>query len=114
MLKRFFNSLANSWADWVGDRHLQLAIHRELRRGGFAVHAAAIRDVRLIAIERPGWVQVRSFSVETFDTQKAPVTLMGLSRDDGRQAHIDVLLTDVEAEFNARREQWSEGLIRRR
>ena len=109
-----FKKLLSAWDDWTGDHYLKVAIQRELRRQGLAVQQSATRDVQLIAIERPGWVQVRSFYVETYDQEKQPVTVLGLARDDGRQEKIDVLLTDRVAEFEQRREEWSEGLIRRR
>ncbi|MEM6655720.1 MAG: hypothetical protein AAF596_07955 [Planctomycetota bacterium] len=103
--------LLKRWADWTGDHNLTLAINRELRKRGLAVHAAATRDVRLIAVERPGWVQVRSFHVETFNSDKQPVTVLGLARDDGRKERIDVLLTESVAEFTSQRDEWSDGLI---
>ncbi|MEM6798935.1 MAG: hypothetical protein AAF589_05425 [Planctomycetota bacterium] len=106
--------LLRQWADWTGDELLTRAIRRELRQQKLAVHAAKIRDVRLVAIERPGWVQVRRFRVETTDGDRLPIVLQGLARDDGRKQGIDVLLTTSSAELKARLDAWSEGLIRRR
>ncbi|TWT41438.1 hypothetical protein [Botrimarina hoheduenensis] len=115
MLKRFLQWLS----DWTGDSDLDRAIHAQLRRDGYAVHAAQIREVRLAAIQRPGWVQVYRFAVETHTApqnphQKRPVVLLGLSREDGRESRIEVLLTEDEAVWRERLEIWSEGLIRRR
>lgn len=112
-------SLLERWSDWTGDTRLTQAIHAELRRGSFAVHAARVRDVRLAAIERPGWVQVYRFSVETATNEENPhdrrrVVLLGLSRDDGRRSRIDVLLTEDEGEWRERLAAWSDGLILRR
>lgn len=114
MLKQLFQRLS----DWTGDTHLTKAIHAELRRGGYAVNAAEVREVRLAAIERPGWVQVYRFSVETSTNpenphERRPVVLLGLSRDDGRKSRIEVLLTEDEAAWRARLDAWSDGLIRR-
>ena len=107
------------WQDWTGDKRLEQAIHRELRRLGYAVHAGKIRDVRLAAIQRPGWVQVCQFRVETATNEENPhsrreVVLHGLSRDDGRKPRIEILLTEDQGEWRERYATWSEGLITRR
>ncbi|MEM9186680.1 MAG: hypothetical protein AAGB00_09320 [Planctomycetota bacterium] len=105
--------LLKRWADWTGDRGLDQAIRGELRRLSLASHAATTKRVRLVAVERPGWVQVRRFQVDTFDQDKNPLSLLGLARDDGRKARIEVLLTRDAAELKQRLDEWSEGLIRR-
>lgn len=114
-----FKQLLQSWADWTGDKRLTQAIRHELGRLGYAVNAAETREVRLAAIERPGWVQVYRFRVETATNEENPhsrrrVTLHGVSRDDGRKSRIEVLLSESLDERNQRLETWSEGLIRRR
>ncbi len=106
--------LLQRWADWTGDAELTRAIKAELRRQKLAVHAAKIRDVRLVAIERPGWVQVRRFWVETTGSCEQLVRLSGLARDDGRRSGIEVVLTTSQAEHNETLSRWSEGLVRRR
>ncbi|QDT69013.1 hypothetical protein MalM25_19390 [Planctomycetes bacterium MalM25] len=111
--------LLESWSDWTGDKRLTQAIRRELARLGYAVNAAETREVRLTAIERPGWVQVYRFRVETVTNDENPhsrreVTLHGVSRDDGRKSRIEVLLSESLSERNQQLEDWSEGLIRRR
>lgn len=112
-------NLLAKWRDWTGDKHLEQAIRRELRERGYAVNAAKIRDVRLAAIQRPGWVQVYRFYVETTTNPESPherrsAVLLGLSREDGRKSQIAVLLTEDEGEFRQRYDEWSDGLIRRR
>ena len=98
MLKAWLAKLS----DWTGDKDLLKAIHKQLRDDGYAVNGAQIREVRLAAIQRPGWLQVYRFYVETVTNGENPherreVRLLGLSRDDGRQKRIDVLLTEDEA-----------------
>lgn len=105
--------LLAGWNDWTGDHYLKTAIQRELRRQGLVVIGAKTRDVQLIAIQRPGWVQVRSFYVETLDRERTPVRVLGLARDDSREEKIDVLITDRVEEFVTRRDAWSTGMIRR-
>ncbi|MEN1680879.1 MAG: hypothetical protein AAGJ46_14925 [Planctomycetota bacterium] len=109
MLKALMKRLA----EWTGDRHLDMAIRRELRRLKLGSASIRVHDLRLIAIQRPGWVQVRQFLVDTTDADKQPVTMLGLSRDDGRESKIDVLLTRDSALYRQRQTAWCEGLIRR-
>ncbi|MEN0110533.1 MAG: hypothetical protein AAF805_07390 [Planctomycetota bacterium] len=114
MLKK----LLTRWQNWTGDKRLTDAIRGELRRQGFAVNAAEIRDVRLAAVERPGWVQVYRFAVATATNEENPhtrrdVVLLGLSRDDGRRSRIDVLLTEDESVWMRQLDHWADGLIRR-
>lgn len=113
-----FNRFFQRWSDWTGDKRLTQAIRAELRRQVYAVSAAEIREVRLAAIQRPGWVQVYKFRVETRTNEENPhtrreVVLHGLSREDGRQSRIEVLLTEEEACWQTRLDEWSDGLIRR-
>ncbi|TWT73652.1 hypothetical protein Pla123a_35450 [Posidoniimonas polymericola] len=105
--------LLDKWTHWIGDRSLERAIQAELRRMGCAVHAAKIRRPRLIGIERPGWVQVRRFEVETLTPGKQPITLQGLIRDDGRRERPQVLLTTDLRLLSHRADEWCDGLIRR-
>lgn len=109
MLKAFLQR----WRDWPGDKLLDRAIRAELRRQGYAAHTAKTREVTLVAIERPGWVQVYRFGVDTRDASGNAVTLLGLSRDDGRKSKIEILLTTDERAWRTRVELWSDGLIRR-
>ena len=105
--------LRQHWSDWLGDRSLEVAVRSELRRAGYAVHAAQIRRHRLVAIERPGWVQVHRFEVETRDAAGNALTLLGALRDDGRRERPAVLLTTNPAERSRQLDTWCEGLIRR-
>lgn len=70
-------------------------------------------DVKLVAIERPGWVQVWRFRVETKTVDGQPVTLHGSARDDGRRARSEVLLATSVERVVQQIDAWSEGLIQR-
>ena len=112
------NRLFQRWNDWTGDRSLTNAIHDKLRQSGYAVHASKTRDVHLAALERPGWVQVWTFSVETHSmspppSERKPVLLFGISRNDGRKSGTRVLLTEDEPTRRQLLEVWAEGLLRR-
>ncbi len=103
-------NLLRRLSDWVGDRHLDLAIRDALRRDGWGVHMATIRDVRLGAVERPGWVQVYTFWVETTDRNRTPIDVFGVSLNDGRRTGTEVFLSPDEGERDARFVAWSEGM----
>lgn len=115
-----FKSLARKWNDWCGDRDKEIAIRNHLTREGYYGGTAKFRHFRLVAIQRPGWVQVYRFDVtarlvqQTLEDQPDPPPLdhqlFGLVRDDGRRGTEVRLFRDEEArkDLFAR---WSEGLI---
>ncbi|QDU90029.1 hypothetical protein Pla175_34280 [Pirellulimonas nuda] len=105
-----FVNLLRRLSDWVGDRHLDTAIRDALRRDGYGVHMAAIRDVRLSAVERPGWVQVYTFWVETTDAARQPIEVFGVSLNDGRQIGTEVFLSPDPMARDAQFAQWSTGM----
>jgi hypothetical protein len=104
--------LLDKWQNWIGDSSLELAIRKELVRQGFPRQASRILDARMVAIQRPGWVQVWRFRVDTKQAGER-VTLFGAARDDGRtgtKVLISTQLDVVEQQIH----KWSEGLILRR
>ena len=123
LLKRW----QSSWDQWVGDRDLELTIRGTLSDHGFGGRTAVLRRVRLEAIERPGWIQIYSFSAEVHvrkDLSVAnatssdpsdlaePTVIYGVVIDDGRRnARSEVYL--VEADRDNQLDEWATGLIRR-
>lgn len=82
----WLESIRKRWADWVGDRDMQLKILAALRRRGLNSHGASIEDVCLVAIERPGWVQIYAFACATEE-----VRVYGMARMDERKLdHIEL------------------------
>lgn len=113
------SQLFKRWADWTGDKRLTDAIRGELRRRGYAAQSAKTRDVRLAAVERPGWVQVYSFRVETTAggaeaAARREVVLFGVSREDVRTSKIAVHLAEDPACWRRQLDEWSDGLVVRR
>jgi len=106
-----FKRLVKMWSDWLGDRDLEIAIRKELARLGHNSKIALIRQSRLEAIERPGWVQVWSFSVE-YERADGVDRLFGTARDDGRSG-TKVFISSDSRDRNQQLAQWCEGLIRR-
>lgn len=111
-----FRHLIERWKNWVGDAELERAIRDELVRQGFPRQGSQLRGTHLYAIQRPGYVQVWSFEV---DTQRGglDVHLYGAARDDtrneGRQSAAVIISSDP-IEVEQQLAQWSEGLIVRR
>ena len=110
-MKSWLDKLRRRWSDYVGDRDLERAIRAEIVARGLP-EGAAIRNVRLAAIERPGWVQVYEFDVEATPSGMAGShRWLGVARDDGRRGAV-VRLFDTpklrEQQFVA----WSEGMIK--
>ena len=104
--------LIERWNSWIGDSDLERAIRDHLVCEGYPRKASEIREARMVAIQRPGWVQVWKFRVETvLDDQ--PLTLFGAARDDGRTG-TRVVVSQHFSPVQLQLSQWSEGLIRRR
>ena len=54
-------NLRQRWNDWCGDRDMELAIRKHLSENGFFGGTAKLQNVRLVAVQRPGWLQVFRF-----------------------------------------------------
>lgn len=98
------------WENWIGDRDMKEAIRSQLRAEGKLKPGVEILGFRAAAIERPGWVIVYEFRVETPNDTDVTSTIYGVARDDSRSKTI-VRLFNSEPERNRQRDQWSEGLI---
>lgn len=110
------------WRNWTGDREMELAIRRHLSDRGYRGAAAELRSVKLIAIQRPGWVQIYRFEAvamnqpsDSENESSAPpkttsILLYGLVRDDGR-THSEVETFIHPGRRIERFHQWSEGMI---
>lgn len=81
-----------------------------LQANGFRGPSARFDYVELIAIERPGWVQVFEFRVRVFDEDENVHHLLGVLRSDERKS-MKIFLTESEAEQAKTMEEWSVGLI---
>jgi hypothetical protein len=114
--------LRQQWNNWSGDREMELAIRRHLTDVGYYGPTAQLRDVRLIAVQRPGWLQVYRFeatarvrpknvSEELPDTAPEYLHLLGLVRDDIRYEVLTVRTFETESARRELFEEWSENLI---
>ena len=53
--------LHKRWNDWCGDRDMELAIRGHLSEIGYFGQTAQLSNVRIVAVQRPGWLQVFRF-----------------------------------------------------
>jgi hypothetical protein len=106
--------IAERWANWLGDRDLELAIRRQLNDEGYFGDSARLSNLRLVAAQRPGWLQVLTFSVEARlaidGSDFAP--LSGIARQDERYNRVEVRVFQSRSERNQLFEAWSQDLVR--
>ena len=114
--------LQKRWNDWCGDRDMELAIRRHLSELGFYGPTAKLENVRLVAVQRPGWLQVYRFEamarvrpLEHADDREDPAAeyrrLLGLVKDDIRYNVHTVRTFLNEAERRELFKDWSADLI---
>jgi len=117
-----FRDLRERWNDWCGDREMELAIRKHLTKNGFFGGTAKLKNVRLVAVQRPGWLQVFRFealarlrpsepSDQEPDQEPEYCQLFGLVRDDIRHKINSVRVFQEEDERRELFAIWSEDLI---
>lgn len=124
----FFKHLRQKWNDWCGDHEMEVAIRQHLTENGYFGGTAKLKSVRLVAIQRPGWLQVYRFEVtarvnpeiagrdhevtETDDSGEPLYhDLFGLIREDIRKKLSTTRVFASEAERRSLFSRWSEDLI---
>ncbi|MEW4561317.1 hypothetical protein AB1K70_02255 [Bremerella sp. JC770] len=121
----WLKSIAQWWNNWVGDKEMENSIRRHLDQAGYHGLGAKITNVRLVAIQRPGWLQIYRFEVSARvrkdermdDTPESPpqtVEQFGLVLHDFRKSLTDVRLFEDVEQRRALFRQWAEGLIQLR
>lgn len=121
-MKGWIKHLRQRWNDWCGDRELEVAIRRHLTDAGYFGATAKLKNVRLVAVQRPGWLQVYRFEAtarvrpadvveDRPDPQAVYRELLGLVKDDIRYNIHTVRTFLSEAERRELFADWSEDLI---
>ncbi len=114
--------LRQRWNDWCGDRDMELTIRRHLTENGYFGGTAKLQNVRLVAVQRPGWLQIYRFeatvrlrpdnpSDDLPDAAAEYRELYGLVKDDIRHKINTVRVFDDEDERRELFSRWSEDLI---
>jgi len=117
----FLREIHQRWSDWSGDHEMENAIRRHLSDNGYFGGSAKLRDVRLAAVQRPGWLQVFRFEatarVSGSGNAETPATyhdLFGLVREDHRHNHTEIRVFRSSAQRFELFGRWSDGLLQLR
>lgn len=131
--------LGQRWSDWCGDREMENAIRQHLTQNGYYGGSAKLKQVRLAAVKRPGWMQVFRFevtarlavaddhsvdellesgAVASTDTNGLDVPtyheLFGLVREDQRSGRIEIRVFRSGEQRRELFALWSDGLLQLR
>ncbi|MEM9827885.1 MAG: hypothetical protein AAF958_14945 [Planctomycetota bacterium] len=118
--------LAKRWSDWVGDHETEVAIRRHLSDNGYFGKTAKIQNYRLVAVQRPGWVQVYQFDVRArvrpenaSEDDVGPDTAVyeerfGLVKADTRGSKLRIRTFDDRQPREELLDEWAEDLLRLR
>ena len=112
--RSWLQSVQQRWSGWVSDRDMERTIRARLNGIGYYGDTATFVAVRLVAIQRPGWVQVFSFTVDARrrDAEdREIVRLFGLVKQDERVQRCEVEAYEDASRRNSLFLRWSEGLI---
>ncbi len=118
-MRRFFAKIRERWDNWTGDREMETLIRRQLSESGYHGRTAKLKAVRLVAVKRPGWLQVFRFEAsvrravnnqeDSFPPAPVYEELYGLVRLDARyQTVVKLFVTPDERKQQFA--QWAEGL----
>jgi hypothetical protein len=94
----------------ITNRVAEHDIRHYLTAQGYGGRGARFHALDLFAIERPGWVQVFTFSVRAVDHDGRACELWGVLRDDERRG-LKIELADTDEERDRIANDWSRGLI---
>ena len=119
---QWIKHLHEKWNDWCGDHDMETTIRKHLTLNGYFGRTAKLRNVRLVAVQRPGWLQVFRFEATARvaagaendglpDPEAEYHELYGLVRDDIRHKINVVRVFKSTEERHALFSRWSDGLI---
>lgn len=100
------------FCDFLKNRVTEKDIRDYLESQGYEGPSAKFDSLELVAVQRPGWVQIFEFVVRVSqgdDRQQ----FYGVAKDDERNG-ITVFLGKTQADQERTSHRWSEGLIRHR
>ncbi len=116
-MRRLLLSLADRWNRWLGDSDLERGLRAHLNDQGYMGGSAKVTGLRLVAIQRPGWLQVFIFSAiasKASNPSSPTVQLFGIVRQDERHRHLQVETFTDAPQRNRRFEEWSKDLVQLR
>ncbi|MCC9602728.1 hypothetical protein LOC67_19435 [Stieleria sp. JC731] len=119
-MRALLKYFADLWNNWTGDREMELAIRKYLNSNGYFGSSMKLQNVRLVAVQRPGWLQIYRFEAvarvelpASDGPEPEPVyhQLYGLVKDDIR--HKILVVRAFESSLQRRKlyREWAEDLI---
>ncbi len=118
----YLRTLRERWSNWTGDKDLENAIRKHLTSHGYFGGSAKLQNVRLAAVQRPGWQQIYRFdaiaklkplSEDDSEAEAEFQTLFGLVREDARHNQTIVRAFVIPEERRELFEQWSVAMIQK-
>ena len=94
----------------IGNRVTEKDVRDFLTDRGLSGSTARFDYLKLVAIERPGWIQIFAFRVATCDISGAKRTFFGVVRDDERN-RTEIRLEDTAEAQEKVIHSWSKDLI---
>ena len=94
----------------IGNRVTEKDVRDFLTDRGLSGSTARFDYLKLVAIERPGWIQIFAFRVATCDISGANRTFFGVVRDDERN-RTEIRLEDTAEAQEEVIHSWSKNLI---
>jgi len=92
---------------------IERQIRRFMKDKGYGASRYDLRELDLVAVERPGWKQIFRFELDLRPPHGDPVHKIGIAYDDHR-SHCEIQLLDNESEYRQRLSEWGEGMILKR
>jgi hypothetical protein len=111
----WFRRWQAQWEGWISDSDLERAMRAKLTAAGYYGDTAKFRTFRLVAVKRPGWEQVFSFSVDARiakqdERDREIVKLFGLVRQDERYHRCDIEVFRDALQRNKLYATWAENM----
>ncbi|EMI57307.1 hypothetical protein [Rhodopirellula sallentina] len=88
----WWQQLRKKWDDWCGDREMEMSIRSHLTQNGYFGHTAKFEAVRLVAVQRPGWLQIFRFEV----TARVNPASSSTAGTDSSSAGTDNMIANAE------------------
>jgi len=80
-------------------------------RQGWDGQSGRFEELELVAIQRPGWVQVYQFSGTMLDPDDQKQEIYGYCRDDERRRQFEVVYGDSYSDLHANFKEWTSELV---
>ncbi len=94
----------------IGNRVTERDVREYLNCRGYRGNQARFAYLKLVAIERPGWLQIFTFCVEVCDQAGNEHRLFGVVRDDERNS-TRIQVASSEDEQTRMANAWSKDLL---